>query len=448
MVKTPRMRHSKSGKQPVTIDIEAEEVADGHMHADTASPDGDDTPTETPIAEELNEETADDADATGPEPGTADEVMSAGPADDGGKGGRSTGGLVLAGLVGGALALGGGAALTWSGFLPGAAGTGADMAALRDEVATLKGDLKTGLEAAGENAKTAARDAAAAALAETDGRITSIASDVNATKAELARLREALESGEGGDGAALQALVQRLDTVEGKLAELASAPPASDSDDGALAARLDALSGAADAAGKQATANASAIEKLTGKIAGLEERIDQRGDNPKVALAIAAAALKSAIDRGLPFMTELETYAALAPDAPEVDILRSMAARGVPTRADIAAGMADAADVMLAAVNQVDEDAGFIERLLSSALSLVQVRPIGEVEGETPAAVVARMEVAVKSNDYARALTEFDTLPESARAAGEAFAAKITARMKVDELIDKALAAALAPSAG
>lgn len=447
MVKTPRTRHSKSGKQPVTIDLEAEEVAEVRENDEAKAPESDDAPA----IEETPETAEDDTPASGPEDSSVEEPVPTEPTADDGKGGRSTAGLIVAGLIGGVLALGGGAALTWSGLLPGTGGAQQDIAALRDEMATLKGDLQSGLDAAGENAKTAAGEAAAAALAEADGRISSIAGEVDAVEAELAQIRQALEGGDGGDAAALQALAQRIETVESKLDELASAPPASGGDGEALAAltaRLDALAGEADAMGKKATANATAIETLTGQVARLEERIDRQGTNPKVALAIAATALKSAIDRGLPFMTELETYAALVPDAPEVEILRSMAARGVPTRATIAAEMADAANVMLAAVNQVDEDAGFLDRLMSSALSLVQVRPIGEVEGDTPAAIVARMEVAVNGNDYAQALAEFDALPEPARAAGEAYAAKITARMKADELIDKALAAALAPSGG
>ena len=50
-----------------------------------------------------------------------------------------------------------------------------------------------------------------------------------------------------------------------------------------------------------------------------------------------------------------------------------------------------------------------------SAESLVKVRPIGAVEGAGVPETVARMEVAVKPGDYAKALAEYDTLPEPPR---------------------------------
>src|SRR5690606_10816324 len=101
---------------------------------------------------------------------------------------------------------------------------------------------------------------------------------------------------------------------------------------------------------------------------------------------------KAAIDRGMPFTTELETYAAIAPDSPEIAALRDMAASGVPTHAAIQARMPAVATAMIAAGKEIDPQAGIVDRLLSSAQSLVSVRPIGMVEGADVAAIVARME--------------------------------------------------------
>src|SRR5690606_38550200 len=124
-------------------------------------------------------------------------------------------------------------------------------------------------------------------------------------------------------------------------------------------------------------------------------RLGEQENAPKVAVAIAAAALKAAIDRGTPFATELETYAGLMPEAQEVADLRALAASGVPTRAQIAAETYAAATRMIEAGRQVDPGAGFLDRLWGSAQSLVTVRPIGEVEGETVPAIVARLEAAL-----------------------------------------------------
>lgn len=56
------------------------------------------------------------------------------------------------------------------------------------------------------------------------------------------------------------------------------------------------------------------------------------------------------------------------------------------------------------------------------------------------------MEVAVKAGDFAKAVAEYDTLPEASKAAGQAFADRIKARIAAEELVAKALAGALQPA--
>ena len=102
-----------------------------------------------------------------------------------------------------------------------------------------------------------------------------------------------------------------------------------------------------------------------------------------------------------------------------------------------------AAAAIIAAARPPSEDAGYFERLLSSAESLVTVRPIGAVEGPGVPETVARMEVALKAGDLAKAVAEFDTLPEPAKAAGAVFADKIRARLAVEQLADQAIASAM-----
>src|SRR5690606_8877326 len=123
--------------------------------------------------------------------------------------------------------------------------------------------------------------------------------------------------------------------------------------------------------------------------------------------------------------------------------LRPYAEKGIATRAEIVAETDAAAAAIIAAARPPSEDAGFFERLLSSAESLVSVRPIGAVEGPGVPETVARMEVALQAGDLAQALAEYDTLPETAKAAGSAFAGKVRARLAVEQLADQAVAAAM-----
>jgi len=98
---------------------------------------------------------------------------------------------------------------------------------------------------------------------------------------------------------------------------------------------------------------------------------------------------------------------------------------------------------MVAAATPVDENAGFLQNLLSSAESLVKVRPIGAVEGAGAPETVARMEVAVNQGDYAKALSEYDTLPEAVKAAGADFAGKLKARIEVETQVDALISGAM-----
>jgi hypothetical protein len=98
---------------------------------------------------------------------------------------------------------------------------------------------------------------------------------------------------------------------------------------------------------------------------------------------------------------------------------------------------------MVSAATPPDPNGGFFQSLMSSAESLVKVRPIGAVAGAGVPETVARMEAAVNQGDYAKALSEYDTLPDAVKAAGADFAAKIKARLDVEAQIGALIANAM-----
>src|SRR5690606_10516762 len=97
-------------------------------------------------------------------------------------------------------------------------------------------------------------------------------------------------------------------------------------------------------------------------------------------------------------------------------------------RAQLSASSDAAANAMIAASRPVDPQASVTDRLWSSMMGLVQVRPIGMVEGDGVPEIVARLDAAVQAGDYQRALGEYDALPPEAKAAGQAFSAQLRAR--------------------
>lgn len=354
----------------------------------------------------------------------------------GGSAAPRRGTALLAGLAGGLIALLLVAVLQWAGMWPlGTPARGsAELAELRLQVDELRQTV-----AAGEPALTSE---------DLDARIgEAVEAGVSPLREELGTLQGNVADG-GGEPVDLQPLQERLETLEASIAALRD----EGSPDAALAG-LDERFATLEARLEAAEADASPDEELAARLDGLEQNLaavqaelGERADEPRAALVIAVSALKAAIDRGDGFQTELETYAALTPDAESAAALGAYAAGGVPTRNAILAELPPAADRMAAAGREREEGDDFLGNLWQSARDLVAVRPIGSVEGDSVEAIVARLEAAVRDGEYGRALAEYDTLPPAAQSAGADFMEGVRARHEADTLMDEALTRALRAS--
>ena len=461
MVKTPRTRHSKSEREPVTIELGPDDVS--HLASEEGA-----TAEQAPeavkedigaseAAEPLAEPSADIAASDTPpeaarEPDTAfaDEPKPAASEEFGRKAKEeprlsaqpepqvpppsrpSRGSALIAGLAGGVVALVAGGLLQFAGILgsPGSGGSAAP--AVEGEIAALKSEI--------EGLKTGAGNVPG----DLPGQVDGLSQALDQVKADVASLKQAVESGGAGGNAGIEALNTEIAELETRIDSIGPGTDGATPEEVAAInekiAGVEALARAAGEAGSALDGRLGAIEQ---SLSGLTAKVDSQAAQPKIALAIAASALKAAIERGAPFQPEIETFAAIAPQAPGLADLRPYAEKGVATRADIIAETDAAANAMIAAASPPPQDAGFFERLLTSAESLVSVRPIGAVEGPGVPETVARMEVALQAGDLAKAIAEFDTLPEPAKAAGATFADKIRARLTVEQLADQAIAAAM-----
>ena len=384
-------RHSKKSRPGVTIDlapVEAESVEE--------------TATPGPVAEIMSEEQPAapvEPEASEPEPVPVPEQTA--PAATA----RRLPGVV-SGFLGGALALAGGAALQWAGVLP-TFGNGADIAALKQEVSL---------------------------LSEKSGAPALDPSIIEALKSGQASLSQSVET----LGADISAAKETQKSLSDEIAALKSAGGTATGDSGALAQKLAEIETRLN--GSDASAKLAEMES---QITALKQSAGASTGAANVAQAIAAAGLKAAIDRGGAFANELETFATVAPASPELEQLKNLAAAGVPSKEDLSAEFGAVADAMLAATQTVDPNAGLLDRLTASAKSLVRSRPVGIIEGDTPEALVARMEVAMNKGDLDAALLEAGKLPDAARAAGIDYINKMTARRDTDALVTKALTSAL-----
>jgi len=339
--------------------------------------------------------------------------------------------MVMSGLIGAVIALGGGYALQAGGVLP-TPGAGGDQVsasrvdALSSQVETLSQQL-SGSAAQGGSEVSARLDTLEAGLA-------------NAA---------ANAGGDGGDPAAMTELQDRIAGLESKIAELGNAGTTAAADP-EIAAMMNEINAAQSGFQASMSELQSRTDTLSSKISDLEtgqqslaEQLDAPSRQIDLARAIGAAGLKSAIDRGGSFTTELEAFASVAPEDPAVPELRDLAARGVPSRADLVAGFSDAASKAITAADPGDPEAGLVDRLMSSAMSVVKVRKVGDVQGDTAEAIVARAEDRLLNGNIEAALTEWNTLPEASLAATADYGDALAARARAEKLI----AAAMAPSA-
>jgi hypothetical protein len=195
------------------------------------------------------------------------------------------------------------------------------------------------------------------------------------------------------------------------------------------------------------------VEALRSRITALEQndkavegelakRAAADSGDHAVKLALAATALKSAVERGDPFVAELATAKALAPDPKLLAPLEPYAAAGVPTAAALARELAELAPSLRASVAAPRE--GFLQRLQGNAEKLVRIRPVEEVAGNDTSAIVTRIEVKAGSGDLNGALAELAQLPPPVRAPAEAWIKKAQARAAAVEASRRLAADALA----
>ncbi|MBC7282457.1 mitofilin family membrane protein [Hoeflea sp.] len=383
-------------------------------------------------------------DAKKPETPTRDGKPGSTAASKPSTSGKSGSGLaiVAAGVLGAAIALGGGYALQMGGLLPAPGNSGDQLQA-----------LSTRLDTVSTSVETLSSQVAQSAEGDDAGMSAQLTARLDRLETGLA---EVLDGGATGDPAASAALDERLAALEDRIAALgetgatAAPDPAVSAEIGEMRA---AQSGLQTALADLQTRTSAQMSEMASQIAALEqgqadmaEQLGEPGRQVDLARAIAAAGLKSAIDRGGSFMAELEAFASVAPDDPAVPELRDLAASGVPSRSRLIESFPEAATTAIAAAEPGDPEAGLVDRLMSSALSVVKVRKVGDVEGDTAEAITARAEARLIDGDLDAALAEWNNLPEASRAAASEYGAALAARARAEKLIAASLAPAAAAS--
>ncbi|HBF30058.1 mitofilin family membrane protein [Rhizobium sp.] len=305
-----------------------------------------------------------------------------------------TSSLLAAGIAGGLIALIGAGALQYAGVLP---SVGANANA--DKIAALSAEVET--------LKTAPK-----------------AADTSALEARLAKLESNPQQSTAIDPSAISDLQAKIASTNQAIDQLKSD----------VTGRIQGLT--------------SGQSGLSDSLSAIQAKLNKPRDDIEVARAIAASALKTAADRGGPFLAELRTLGSIAPEDPAIAALEPYATTGAVSRAELLQRFNGVADTILSAINQPAESANIGERLLASAMSVIKVRPVGNVAGDSPSAIVARMEDKIRNGDLKGASAEWDTLPEVGRTVSAGFKKTLDARIAVEAQVSDALARSVAGRQG
>jgi hypothetical protein len=252
------------------------------------------------------------------------------------------------------------------------------------------------------------------------------------TQSELAALNQrvgALESAEPAAATASAGAAVDLSAVEADIAALATriddlaATPAPEADTGALdslrtdfaalGTRLDEL------AARVGTAEAGLRTLDTTVTETSATLADQPSDIGAVLqLPLILSGFETAFATGRPYETELAALRAAAPEADIPTAIANAATSGL-ARPDAIARRFEAVLPAMLAGRPAKPDAQWQDGALDWFASVIALRPTGEIEGDTPEAVMSRLVGAVERRDFTSAETLLASLPEPMQAAAE-----------------------------
>lgn len=429
MVKTPR--HSKPTDEGKTIDLDSKDVTKVD-------------------AENLDSEMKDTSDNAKADQPTADEnAAEAEPKNDAPEAkAKSSSSPITAGVIGAVIALAGGAGLQWAGILPSTQNAAPQVSA---EVSEKMSSLEQSL---------AALDTRFSEQTTSDSA--SLMGSLTALTTRIDDLETLVQNDNAGALEAISAINARIDELSVQLITLEQTPAVTTQNGVALPeglqdeiANLVALSAAQASeinslkALIEATAQTSSVDEATQQsIADLQSRLasaeaaleKSQGDVP-IARSLAAVTIKNAIDRGGRFGVELDAYAQLDGDNPALPELQKIADQGVLSRSDLLQQFDNIANQIIAADKPETAETDIMARLLDSAANMVKIRKVGEIEGDTSEAIVARMEQRLIAGELESAMSEWQKLSDPSKAVSQNYSDQLQARITAEKLADQLLQA-------
>lgn len=253
-----------------------------------------------------------------------------------------------------------------------------------------------------------------------------------------------------------KAAQESTDAAKTATARMAAELAAIRTEAGRLGQRMDGIKGEVDER-MQGAAKAADFGPIARRIAALEQDLQgltktdagRRADAGRIVLALELAALRRAVDRGDSYTSELAAVKSAAGDTLNQVPLERHMREGVSPVRELEKSFHRVTNAMLDA--EADRsDATLVDRLVSSARSIVRVRKLGHATDDVSAeAIIGRMETALKEGRLAEVIEQAKKLPPKASLVAEDWVKRVEARHSVDRAmadVEATLKASLGPA--
>ncbi len=243
--------------------------------------------------------------------------------------------------------------------------------------------------------------------------------------AALAAMNEriaALDRSVGDSVAAARAAAERADKALGALDEAKK-----NGDEQQAAHQID--EGALD----DLASRVKTLESRQMTVRQIQERLDRLASTPgspdkAVRAAVAASALRNAVERDRPFAAELAVVRTLGHDEGALAALEPFAATGLPKRNDLFRDLSALLPELRRVSAPPNQDLGYLDRLQASAVRMLNIRPVKDEPGDDPGAVLSRIEYKMVQQDIDAIIAELDKLPAPAKEVAQQWRTRATAR--------------------
>lgn len=203
------------------------------------------------------------------------------------------------------------------------------------------------------------------------------------------------------------------------------------------------------------------IDALGDEIRSLREKLDApknetraapEAEAPKpaasadasAAAVVLAFALQRELEAGRPFSSEIAAFSRLATNPAPAPVLIELSDKGAPTGPALREAFLPISKKLRAQESHHAELGALAEHLLQGASKLVKVRPTGEALPETIDGKLDRILAALAHSDFDAAASQFDSLPEAARAETGDFGARLNQRREAAKAADELLSGSIA----